>query len=50
MVLHIPVEHPITRKHRVKIERYHRSMKNVINLQNYYPPEELENEITAFVE
>jgi len=33
-----------------KIERYHRSMKNVINLQNYYSSEELEKEITAFVE
>tara|TARA_B100002003_G_scaffold115258_1_gene106537 strand:+ start:455 stop:1501 length:1047 start_codon:yes stop_codon:yes gene_type:complete len=33
-----------------KIERYHRSMKNVINLQNYYSPDELEKEIAAFVE
>ena len=33
-----------------KIERYHRSMKNVVKLQNYYSPEELERELTHFVE
>lgn len=33
-----------------KIERYHRSIKNIINLQNYYSPEELEKEMEAFVE
>ncbi len=33
-----------------KIERYHRSMKNVINLQHYYLPGELELEIEQFVE
>ena len=33
-----------------KIERYHRSMKNVINLQHYYFPWELEKEVAAFVE
>jgi putative transposase len=33
-----------------KIERYHRSMKNVIKLQNYYLPSELEYEIDQFVE
>lgn len=33
-----------------KIERYHRSMKNVIKLQNYYLPGELEHEIEQFVE
>jgi putative transposase len=33
-----------------KIERYHRSMKNVINLQHYYLPGELEQEIKRFVE
>jgi transposase InsO family protein len=32
-----------------KIERYHRSMKNVINLQHYYLPGELEKEIERFV-
>lgn len=33
-----------------KIERYHRSIKNVINLQNCYLPGELEQEIGNFVE
>ena len=33
-----------------KIERYHRSMKNVVNLQNYFSPEELEREIVQFVD
>jgi len=33
-----------------KIERYHHSMKNVIKLQNYYLPSELQREIGEFVE
>ncbi len=33
-----------------KIERYHRTMKNVIKLENYYSPEELERAIAEFVE
>ena len=33
-----------------KIERYHRSMKNIIKLMNYYSPEELNDEISKFVE
>ena len=33
-----------------KIERYHRSIKNVINLQHYYLPGELEHEFEQFVE
>jgi hypothetical protein len=33
-----------------KIERYHRSMKNVIRLENYYSPEELKSAIAAFVD
>jgi transposase InsO family protein len=32
-----------------KIERYHRTMKNVVKLRNYYQPEELEREIARFV-
>ncbi len=32
-----------------KIERYHRSMKNEVNLQKYYLPWELEQEIERFV-
>ncbi len=32
-----------------KIERYHRSMKNIVNLQNYYLPTQLETEIASFV-
>jgi putative transposase len=33
-----------------KIERYHRTMKNVIKLENYYSPEELERAIADFVD
>ena len=33
-----------------KIERYHRSMKNVVKLQNYYFPWELEQELSRFVD
>ena len=32
-----------------KIERYHRTMKNIIRLDHYYSPEELEKQISAFV-
>jgi putative transposase len=32
-----------------KIERYHRSLKNVIKLDNYYCPEELERALEKFV-
>ena len=39
--------HPMTQG---KIERYHRSMKNVVKLQNYYFPGDLEEEISRFVE
>lgn len=39
--------HPMTQG---KIERYHRSMKNVVLLSNYYYPWELEQAIAAFVE
>jgi transposase InsO family protein len=33
-----------------KIERYHRTMKNVVKLQNYYQKEELDRELTRFVD
>ena len=39
--------HPMTQG---KIERYHRSMKNIILLENYYSPSELEDQISAFVD
>ena len=38
--------HPMTQG---KIERFHRSMKNVINLNHYYLPWDLEAEIDKFV-
>lgn len=38
--------HPMTQG---KIERWHRSMKNVVKLQNYYSPSELKTEIDSFV-
>jgi len=38
--------HPMTQG---KIERYHRSMKNIILLDNYYSPAELEQQISIFV-
>jgi len=33
-----------------KIERYHRSMKNVVKLENYYTPEQLTYRLEQFVE
>jgi putative transposase len=39
--------HPMTQG---KIERYHRSIKNILLLDNYYCPEELTSEIARFVE
>jgi len=33
-----------------KIERYHRTMKNIIKLEHYYSPEELEEKISEFVD
>ena len=39
--------HPMTQG---KIERYHRSMKNILLLENYYSPSELEDQISVFVD
>ena len=39
--------HPMTQG---KIERYHRSMKNILLLENYYSPSELEDQIDLFVD
>ena len=39
--------HPMTQG---KIERWHRSMKNVVRLENYYSPWELERALARFVE
>ena len=39
--------HPMTQG---KIERYHRSMKNILLLENYYSPSELEDQIELFVD
>ncbi len=33
-----------------KIERYHRSMKNILLLDNYYSPDDLKAEIARFVD
>lgn len=38
--------HPMTQG---KIERYHRTLKNVVTLQNYYLPGQLKQEIERFV-
>ncbi len=39
--------HPMTQG---KIERYHRSMKNVVRLENHYSPWELERAVARFVD
>jgi transposase InsO family protein len=39
--------HPMTQG---KIERYHRSMKNLVKLEHYYTPWELERALARFVE
>jgi len=39
--------HPMTQG---KIERFHRSLKNVINLEHYYYPWELEKQLEGFVQ
>jgi len=44
--IHGRPQHPQTQG---KIERYHRSMKNVVKLDNYYSPEQLKKAIEEFV-
>ena len=39
--------HPMTQG---KIERYHRSMKNILLLENYYSPDELIDQIDLFID
>ncbi|NIQ10059.1 MAG: transposase, partial [Gammaproteobacteria bacterium] len=39
--------HPMTQG---KIERYHRSMKNILLLENYYSPDELTDQLDLFIE
>jgi putative transposase len=39
--------HPMTQG---KIERYHRSLKNILLLENYYSPDELADQIDLFIE
>ncbi len=39
--------HPMTQG---KIERYHRSMKNILLLENYYSPDELTDQLNLFIE
>jgi len=45
-LIHGKPNHPQTQG---KIERYHRSMKNVVKLDNYYCPEELEAALATFI-
>ena len=44
--IHGKPAHPQTQG---KIERYHRTMKNVVKLHHYYSPEELEAALEEFV-
>ena len=39
--------HPMTQG---KIERYHRSMKNILLLENYYSPDELIDQLDLFIQ
>lgn len=45
--IHGRVMHP---QKQGKIERYHRSMKNIVKLENYYHPEQLIDAIRYFME
>jgi putative transposase len=44
--IHGKVNHPQTQG---KIERYHRSMKNIVKLNHYYCPDELIEALSKFV-
>ncbi len=44
------MSHPCRQRGQGKIERYHRSLKNVVKLQQYYFPEQLGEEIGRFIE
>ena len=50
----LEIEHvrgrPVHPQTQGKIERYHRSMKNVIKLHTYYSPGQLETSMKTFVE
>ena len=39
--------HPMTQG---KIERYHRSLKNILLLENYYSPDELKDQVDLFID
>ena len=45
-----PNEKPLHPQTQGKIERYHRTMKNIIKLEHYYSPGELEAHIAEFVD
>jgi len=40
---------PLHPQNQGKIERYHRSMKNIVKLDNYFSPEQLEAKLKEFV-
>jgi len=46
IAIHGKINHPQTQG---KIERYHRSMKNIVKLNHYYCPEELNEALDQFV-
>ena len=45
-----PGGYRITRERRARSSRYHRSMKNVVKLEKYYSPWELERAVARFVD
>jgi transposase-like protein len=46
LVVEVALDHPQTQG---KIERYHRSMKNIVKLNHYYCPDELIEALSKFV-